>query len=768
MLLGMPDLYLDPTATVDDRADDLLDRMTLSEKVAQLGGVWITRLVRGDAVNEARLQELLVDGIGHVTRIGASTGLRPQGRARLMNDVQRFAIERTRLGIPVVVHEESTGGFCARDATVFPQALGLASSWDVDLLTSIADVIRQQMLAVGARHTLAPVLDIARDPRWGRSEETYGEDPVLAGTLGAAYVRGMQTDDLRNGVICTGKHFLGYGLPEGGRNHGPVQLGPRELREVYAEPFAAAIRDAGLASIMNSYSSVDGLPCAGAAAILDGLLRDELGFDGVVVADYWAVTLLITHHRTAADKPAAAEQALRAGLDLELPALDCYSELIALVASGRVDVALVDRACRRVLVSKLRLGLFEHPYVDEGDAAAVYDTAAQRALARRAAIESIVLLENDGVLPLAAGARVAVLGPAADDVRRLQGDYHYPAHIEIVYEGAHASGLPMDHDASDPLALSSLAPDSLAPGPFFTPHVTPLEGLRAAGVDVTDNLDRADVAVVFVGEESGLQLHSTVGEARDATVLDLTDEQEALVLSTAAQGVPTVVVVISGRVHTLGPIADAANAILWCAPPGEEGGNAIADVLTGRADPGGRLPVSLPRSAGQLPVHAGHRAGGDRSQFHRDYIDSPVAPRWRFGHGRSYTTFSHDSVSVTSGSTLDPIVVTVRVTNTGERTGDEIVQLYGRDDIASVARPDQLLLGFTRVTLDPGEARRVQFTVDPSRLAFYDDAMRFVVEPGTFTLWAGESPATVVTLDGDVVLHEQRSIVATRVEVSAT
>lgn len=763
----MPDLYLDPAATSDARADDLLARMTLAEKVAQLGGVWITRLVRGNAVDEERLEQLLADGIGHITRIGASTGLRPQGRARLMNDVQRFAMERTRLGIPVVVHEESTGGFCARDATVFPQALGLASSWDIELVASIADVIRVQMLAVGARHTLAPVLDIARDPRWGRVEETYGEDPVLAGTLGAAYVRGLQTGDLRNGVICTGKHFLGYGLPEGGRNHGPVQLGPRELREVFAEPFAAAIRDAGLASVMNSYSSVDGLPCAGAKAILEDLLRDELGFDGVVVADYWAVTLLMTHHRTAADKASAAEQALSAGLDLELPALECYSELPGLVESGRVDVALVDRACRRVLMSKLRLGLFEHPYVDEADATAVYDTAPQRALARRAAVESIVLLENDGVLPLAPGARVAVLGPAADDARRLQGDYHYPAHVEIVYEGADAAGLPVASDAPDSLAQLALAPDSLAPGPFFTPHVTPLEGLRAAGVDITDDIDRADVAVVFVGEESGLQLHSTVGEARDATVLDLTNEQEALVLSTAARGVPTVVVVISGRVHTLGEIADNVNALLWCAPPGEEGGNAIADVLTGRADPGGRLPVSLPRSAGQLPVHAGHRAGGDRSQFHRDYIDGPVSARWRFGHGRSYTTFRHDSVSVASGSTRDPIVVTVRVTNTGDRAGDEVVQLYGRDDIASVARPDQLLLGFARVTLDPGESRHVQLTVDPSRLAFYDQAMRFVVEPGTFTLWAGECPATVVTLDGDVALYEQRSIVATQVEVAA-
>src|SRR4051794_40646625 len=338
--------------------DDLIDRMTLDEKVAQLGGVWVTDLVSESGFDEAKADERLRHGIGHVTRIGASTALVPDASADLMNTIQRYAVERTRLGIPVVLHEESTGGYCARGATVFPQAIGLAATWDPALVEEVAAIMRQQMAAVGARHTLAPVLDIARDPRWGRVEETYGEDPILAGAIGSAYVRGLQTDDLRNGVICTGKHFLAYGLPEGGMNHAPVHLGPRELREVFAEPFAAAIRDAGLASIMNSYSSIDGLPCAGSAAILDGLLRDELGFDGVVVADYWAVTFLITQHRTAEDPAEAARQALAAGMDLELPALECFRTLVDQVETGAVDVALVDRACRRVLASKLRLGLF--------------------------------------------------------------------------------------------------------------------------------------------------------------------------------------------------------------------------------------------------------------------------------------------------------------------------------------------------------------------------------------------------------------------------
>src|SRR3954471_7818731 len=514
--------YRDPSLPVAERVADLLGRMTLEEKVAQLGCVWITALVTDDHFDADHAAELLHDGMGQVTRIGASTGLLPEQNAALMNQVQQVAVESTRLRIPVMVHEESTGGFCARGATVFPQGIGLAATWNPALVEEVAAVIRRQMLAVGARQTLAPVLDIARDPRWGRVEETYGEDPILAGTIGIAYVRGLQTDDLAGGVVATGKHFLGYAVPEGGMNHAPVQLGPRELREVYAEPFAAAIRDAGLASVMNSYSSVDGLPCAGAASVLSDLLRDELGFDGAVVADYYSVGLLITHHHTAADKSAAAVQALSAGLDVELPATDCYGEpLREAIGRGDVGMDVVDRAVARVLTTKFRLGLFEAPYVESGLAPAAFDTAEQRRLARRAAADSIVLLANDGVLPLdpAAGLRIAVVGPGADDQRLLQGDYHYPAHLEIVFAD--------DSDA----ALLPEAGGAFKPGPYYTPHVTPLAGIRAAvpdpslvtyeqGCGVTgddrsglgaaaDAAADADVAVVVVAGKSGLRRECT-------------------------------------------------------------------------------------------------------------------------------------------------------------------------------------------------------------------------------------------------------------------
>ena len=373
----MSQSYTDQTLTIDDRVGDLLGRMTLDEKLAQLGCVWSTQLVEDDAFSEARARELLENGTGHITRIGSSTGLRPAESAAFMNRIQRWLAENTRLGIPAIVHEESTAGFTARDATQFPQAIGLAATWEPALVEAMGEVIREQMLAVGARHTLAPVLDVTRDPRWGRTEETYGECPYLASRLGVAYVRGVQGRDLSNGVVATGKHFLGYGMSEGGLNHAAARIGPRELREVYARPFEAAIREAGLASVMNAYNDIDGQPCGGSREILDDLLRGELGFEGVVVADYYTTLLLIAWHRVAADKGEAAQRALEAGLDVELPQRDCFGDpLKERVEAGLVSEDLVDRAVRRLLRMKFELGLFESPTVDADRAPDAYDRPA--------------------------------------------------------------------------------------------------------------------------------------------------------------------------------------------------------------------------------------------------------------------------------------------------------------------------------------------------------------------------------------------------------
>ncbi|HVB20805.1 MAG TPA: glycoside hydrolase family 3 N-terminal domain-containing protein [Ktedonobacteraceae bacterium] len=778
--------YRNPNVSVEERVENLLALMTLDEKLAQLGCLWSTAFISSGTFDPDAVLEKIPHGIGQVTRIGASTGLMPRESAALMNAIQQVAVEQTRLGIPIIVHEESTGGFCHRNATVFPQGIGLAATWNPALVKQVAEVIRTQMLAVGARHALAPVLDVARDPRWGRVEETYGEEPVLTGTIGTAYVQGLQSDELSHGVAATGKHFLGYAVSEGGRNWGPVQLGPRELREVYAEPFAAVIRNAGLATIMNSYASIDGIPCAGSPAILNDLLRDELGFDGVVVADYGAVKMLMDYHHVAATAGEAARLALTAGLDMELPTMECYgAPLKAEIEAGQLPLAVVDTAVRRVLRLKFQLGLFEHPYVDADAADAVFQTPEQRTLARQAATESIILLTNDGVLPISPTVKhIAVIGPGADDERLLQGDYHYPAHLEMIYAA------PQGLDAT--ALIVPRAAGTYAPGPYCTPHVTPLAGLRSAvgkdvevryakGCDVMGNdcsgfaeavqaARDAELAVVVVAGKSGLLRSSTVGEGNDATNLDLTGVQQELIDAIVATGKPFVVVVLSGRIHTLAAIASKANALLQVFPPGEEGGNGLADVLTGKVSPSGRLPVSLPRSVGQAPNHVGLRAGGDHPMFYGDYTDSPASSLFAFGHGLSYTTFAYNNLSVQTTNTTGPLKVSVEVCNTGEQAGDEVVQLYYRDLVASVARPVRMLLGFARLTLLPGQTCMVTFTVHPSRLAFYDPCMRFVTEPGDFTFSIGASSADIraeetITLTGPVSEYRQREIVATGVEV---
>ncbi len=781
----MTETYRDPNAAIEARVADLLARMTLEEKVAQLGAVWVTSLVRDEQFDPDHAADRLANGIGQVTRIGASTGLLADQSAMLGNAIQEVLVERTRLGIPCVIHEEGVAGFLHRGATTFPQALGLAATWNPELLGEVAAVIRTQMLAVGARHNLSPVLDVARDPRWGRVEETYGESPELCARMGVAYVKGLQTDDLRRGVVCTGKHFLGYALSQGGRNQAPVQLGGRELREVYAEPFAAAIREAGLASIMNSYSSIDGVPVAASRALLTDLLRGELGFEGTVVADYFAVVQLLRNHGTAADETDAGIQALSAGLDVELPSLDCYRHLPAAVADGRIDEAIIDESCARVLRQKLELGLFENPYVEPEAALAVFDTLEQRGLARRAATEGVVLLKNDGVLPLDPGlCNVAVIGPHADDRRLLQGDYHYPAHLEIIYHrvGAEPTG---DGTGEDQLPESG---GGFEPGPHYTPHVTPLAGLQSALPDATIThtpgceadgtatggiaaavaaAASADVAILFVGAKSGLVPECTVGEARDATDLDLPGVQRQLVAEVAATGTPTIVVVISGRVHTLGAEAAAANALLWSILPGEEGGHAIADILTGAVNPAGRLPVTLPKHVGQIPLHHDMRRRGDRSEFYGSYVDRDVEAEYAFGHGLSYTSFEYGELAVRAGSTSEPTILSVDVTNTGDRNGDEVVQLYVTDEVASVARPIRELLGFARVHVPVGETRTVTFCVDPSRLAFHGPDMRLVTEPGRFTFRIARSSNdpkprdAAVELGGPTVEAQRRAIIPT-------
>ena len=786
----MPDPYLDSTLPMDARVADLVGRMTLDEKLAQIGCVWSTQLVDDEAFSPERAAELMPHGTGHVTRIAASTGLRPRQNAAYMNAIQHWLVDHTRLGIPALVHEESAAGFCARDATQFPQAIGLAATWDPAGVEAVGRVIRDQMLAVGARQTLAPVLDVTREPRWGRVEETFGECPYLVSRLGVAYVRGVQGDDLATGVAATGKHFLGYGMPEGGMNHASARIGPRELREVYARPFEAAIREAGLASVMNAYNDVDGLPCGGSRQILDDLLRGELGFNGVVVADYFTTILLIHWHHIATDKGEAGQRALEAGLDVELPALDCYGDpLKERVESGLLDVAIVDRAVSRLLRMKFALGLFEKPYVDEDTAAAPYEDESSAELARHLAARSVVLLANDGTLPLSPDTgSIAVLGPCADDTRLQLGDYHYPAHLEMIYKRK---------EAGEQGILPSSDVIAFAPGPYYRPSVSLLEGIRqAAGSETLVHTERgceltgsdrggfdaaiaaarkSDVAVVCVGGKSGLLPEDTSGEFRDASDLGLTGVQQEFVEAIVATGTPTVVVLVGGRIFSVPWIAEHASALLEAFCPGEQGGAGLADVIFGQVSPAGRLPISMPRSVGQVPVYYNHRSGSGRSQMLGDYLDGPTRPLFAFGHGLSYTSFEYGplELSNTTPGPTDSVTISLDVTNTGERASDEVVQLYIRDEVARCSRPVRQLAGFVRTHLAAGETQHIRFHLDLSQLGYYDDEMRFVVEPGFVKAEVGASSDDARSharfeICGKLRLLETADIVPTRVETSTS
>lgn len=786
-------LYRDATASVDDRVADLLARMTLDEKLAQLGSAWVFQIAGANGFDPDRADPILRHGIGHVTRMTGASSLLSREAAVLANDLQRHLVDHTRLGIPAIVHEEICSGLMAREATVYPQALGVAATFHAELNRLLADTVRAQMRAIGAHHGLSPVLDVCRDPRWGRLEETYGEDPHLVARMGVEYVIGLQGSedgsDLSNGVVATAKHFVGYGASEGGMNWAPAHLPERELRDVYLAPFEVAVREAGLASVMNGYHELDGVPCGASRWLLTEVLRDEWGFDGTVVSDYFAVKQLFEYHHLVDSDEAAAVAALTAGIDVELPSTECFGDALrAAIDHGRVAMADVDLAVRRVLVSKLRLGLVDHPYVDVDAVATVTRTAEQVALARRIADESLVLLRNDGVLPLAPSTRsLAVIGPNAASARHLLGDYAYVTHVESLLEvlrsGNNVFSMPIEHgvDLDDQLSL-----DHVGTVHGALARALPDVELRfAQGCGVTGD-DRSgfdaavaaaaasDVAVLVMGERSGLTEDCTTGESRDVASLRLPGVQEELVHAVAATGTPVVLVLLAGRPIGSPAVHEAASAVLMAWLPGEQGGDAIADALVGVTSPGGKLPVSYPRSSGQIPIFYAHKVSGGRSHWKGAYVDESNEPLHPFGHGLSYSTFTIEPVGVTSTPVTpgERIEVRVDVTNTGARRADEVVQLYAADPVASVTRPVRELVGFERLTLDPGARARVTFEIPVEVLGFIGIDMTYVVEPGDIELHVGSSatatvPAGTVTIAGESAVGAVRST-ATRVTVSRT
>ncbi|BDV32015.1 beta-glucosidase family protein [Microbacterium terricola] len=754
------------------RVDELIAQMTLEEKIAQLYGVWVGASDEGgdvaphqhDLDDAVDLDEILPSGLGQLTRPFGTKPVDAATAALSLARTQERIRAASRFGIPAVAHEECLAGFAAWGATAYPVPLSWAATFDPDLIEEMGRRIGDDLRSVGVHQGLAPVLDVVRDARWGRVEETLGEDPHLVATVGTAYVRGVEGA----GVVATLKHFVGYSASRGGRNLAPVSIGQRELNDVLLPPFEMAVRDSGVRSVMNAYTDLDGVPSAADRSLLTGLLRETWGFEGTVVADYFSVAFLRLLHGTAETWSDAAAQALEAGIDVELPTVKTFGEpLRRAVEEGAVDVALIDTALRRVLAQKDDLGLLDPDWsavppalagADLSDPDALrgtvdLDPPENRALAARIAEQAVVLVRNDGMLPFTAPRSIAVIGPNADDPYAMLGCYSFPAHVVSQHPG-------VDIGIRIPTLLEALRAE------FPDAHIAHALGTSVDGgerdgfADAVELAAAADVVVVAVGDRAGLFGRGTSGEGCDAETLDLPGAQQALVDAVLDTGTPTVLTLLAGRPYALGRAVAEAGGIVQAFFAGEEGGPAIAGVLSGRVNPVGRLPVSIPAGSGSQPT---------------TYLAAPLARRsdvsnvdptaaFPFGHGLSYGAFAWSELDsdtpslVTDGS----VSVVLTVTNTGERAGADVVQLYLHDPVAEVARPVQKLIGYARVELAPGEAADVRFDVPADLFAYTGRDLQRIVDAGEVVLSAGRSSGDLVSAVALRVEGERRVVDHTR------
>ncbi|PHI19210.1 beta-glucosidase [Lewinellaceae bacterium SD302] len=736
-------LYLDDRTSLEDRLSDLLSRMTTEEKVAQLTALWSEkkRMFNDSMVFDTSLaRQVMPYGIGHITRpseLGApEPGFTARQQVEYCNAVQKWLREETRLGIPAIMHEESLHGLAARDATSWNQPIGLASSWNPRLARQLYAIAARQTRSRGAHLVLSPVVDVCREPRWGRVEETFGEDPFLSAEMGIAAVQGLQGEENGYGpdkVLATLKHMTGHGQPEGGNNIATAHVSERTLHEVFLYPFRRVVEEAGVANIMASYNEVNGIPSHANDWMFNDLLRYKWGFDGVVVSDYYGIRELVTRHRVAEDLEAAAITALTSGIDIELPDPEAFPKLVAAIENGDLSETVLDRAVSRILSQKFRLGLFENPFVVADKVA--MNTPEDDALALQAAEEGMVLLENDSILPLAPpeGKTYAIIGPNADRV--LLGGYSdQPAHFVTVREG-----LENYISARGGKVLYAPGPQVTRPGSWYldpveaTPEAEDREAIAAAVLVAKS----ADVVILALG---GNELTSreawSEGHLGDRTSLEPVGLQNELSDAIAALDKPTITLVYGGRPLNVKTFAENSNALFQCWYQGQETGQAVANVLFGETDASGRLPISMPRSAGHLPAYYNHKPTARRG-----YLFDEVSPLYSFGQGLSYTTFTYGTpiLSDTIMGSDDNLTLKVQLTNTGERTGQEVVQLYIRDDVSSVTRPVKELKGFQKITLAPGESKTVSFPIEREMLSFFNKRMEWVVEAGRFILMVGSS-----------------------------
>ncbi len=741
--------YRDPKLPIDDRLADLLSRMTLEEKTAQLIGSLGLEEEDGRFSLEFARQHFCA-GIAHVNSHHRQRNTRQT--VEYLNALQKFLLEETRLGIPALALGEGLHGYMAHEATSFPQAIGLASAWDPTLHERIFSVVAREMRARGAHYALSPVLDLARDPRWGRTEETYGEDPYLVSRLGVAAVRGLQgerfTGDAHH-VLATAKHFAAHGQPESGTNAGPANYAERCLREEFLAPFQAVVQEAKIGSVMASYNEINGIPSHINPWLLKDILRDEWGFDGFVVSDGWGVDDLYRLHFVAADAADAARQAISSGVEVELGR--CFEHLTEAVESGQIAVELLDKAVSRILRVKFQLGLFENPYVDLDEALRITNCAEHQALALEAAHKTLILLKNEqNLLPLDPSKlrSLAVIGPNAAEIR-LGGYSGDPGCGISVLEGLRQQV----GDAVEVLYAQGCGITQSTSGAqmWWEDEAVPPDPAKdeALIAEALETVGKAEVVLLVLGDnEQSCREGWAENHLGDRDSLDLPGRQEDLLRAIAETGKPVILLLLHGRPATLNYAAEQIPAILEGWYLGQAAGTAVADVLFGKVNPGGKLPITIPRSVGQLPAYYYHKPSGRRG-----YLFANKEPLFPFGHGLSYTTFAygHLRLSVETITPGETATVSVEVTNTGSRAGDEVVQLYVRDTLSRcVTRPVKLLKGFQRITLQPGETRMVSFPVGRRQLEFLGENMQLVVEPGRFEIMIGGSSKLVQTIGLEV------------------
>lgn len=785
------EIYKDSTRPIPERVEDLLSRMTLEEKAAQLCGDLPASFIKDGKVSVETLREKFPNGHGRFTQYSMVGIVDPVQIAEISNELQHYFVEETRLGIPVALQTENLCGYPAAGGTLFPAQINVGCTWEPELAGEMAAVIGQESRSVGINSAMSPVIDVSRDPRWGRTYETYGEDPYLISRMGVEYVKGMQ-GKTKEGVACIAKHFLGYAESQSGLNCAVARINDRELYETFATPFEAAANEADVSGMMANYGEIDGM-CVGAnKKIARTLLRDTMKYRGMLTSDGAAIMKMYNYFHIAPTYKEAGLLAKKGGLDTEIPIGNAYRQLPDYVREGKLDESLLDESVRRVLTIKFEYGLFENPYVDVDKVRASMTNGDKADLSRRIAEKSIVLLKNNGTLPLKKGLKLAVVGPHADNLRYPISGYTYPAYIEMMKAGAEDSSSVTFNGIADEAAASKdkkCESGFGAANPFaatlamFSPEdqarlndlptvlrqmgarslnsvlsdrfaVRYAEGCKIIGDDTSGFAEAvaaaedSDVVIAAMGGNCGW-INVTGGEGKDRSSLDLPGVQQQLLEALCATGKPVVLILYGPGVFALPWAAEHTAAMVQAFMPGADAGRVLADVLDGTVNPGGHLTFTVPHHIGQLPITYNHRVGsgygGDSAAmsviFGGGYVDNTDRPLFPFGHGLSYTTFAVSKLELDSEElpTDGSIRARCTVTNTGDRTGDQVVQLYYHFSGAHVIRPNKQLVGFARVTLAPGESKTVEFDLKAAQLGYYNEDMDFVVEPGPAELSLGTS-----------------------------